>query len=117
MTIKQEQRAARLLEARARFFDEATSAARAHGWNENTYRSHENGARGFRPEKADEYARAFKVSFEWLWRGDHASPPSSPDLEAVMRELRALPADVQKDVIANLNSTLALVKKRGQVGG
>jgi len=31
-----------------------------------TYAAHENGTRGFGPEEADLYARAYKVDREWL---------------------------------------------------
>jgi phage repressor protein C with HTH and peptisase S24 domain len=47
-------------------FADATSAARAFGWNENTYRSHENGTRGLTRPVAMKYAKAFKVSAAWL---------------------------------------------------
>ncbi|CAO4179490.1 hypothetical protein EEDFHM_03529 [Methylorubrum populi] len=39
----------------------ATDAARRFGWNENTYRSHENGERGLKQSVAIKYARAFNV--------------------------------------------------------
>ena len=49
-------------------------AANAFGWNENTYKSHENGIRGDddRPPSADhvkKYASRFKVDFVWLYTG------------------------------------------------
>lgn len=47
-------------------FKEAAEAARAYGWNEVTYTSHENGTRGLRPAVAARYAKAFRVSPEWL---------------------------------------------------
>lgn len=37
----------------------AVEAARAFGWNENTYKSHENGERGIKPSIAQKYAAAF----------------------------------------------------------
>lgn len=48
----------------------ATDAARAFGWNENTYRSHENGARGLKGSIAERYAKAFRVSAAWLLTGE-----------------------------------------------
>ncbi|WWT39878.1 LexA-like protein [Microcystis phage Mwe-JY08] len=61
----------RLQKARRRAgYEDATAAARARGWNENTYRSHENGARGLKPDVARQYAKAFKVSPGWLLTGD-----------------------------------------------
>lgn len=37
----------------------ASDAAKAFGWNEHTYKSHENGIRGIRPDQAKKYATAF----------------------------------------------------------
>jgi hypothetical protein len=59
----------RLQEARASAgFDEASLAARALGIKEPTYLGHENGSRGFR-SRADQYARKYGVSLEWLLTG------------------------------------------------
>lgn len=50
----------RLRELRVRRgFSTASDAAKAFGWNEHTYKSHENGIRGIRPEMAKKYAAAF----------------------------------------------------------
>ena len=54
-------------------FENATEAARAFAWNENTYRSHENGERGLRLAIAERYARAFDASAAWLLTGEGAS--------------------------------------------
>ena len=50
-------------------FESATEAAESYGWNVNTYRSHENGARGLRFEALSRYARAFNASVTWLLTG------------------------------------------------
>lgn len=50
-------------------FADAAEAARRFGWTEVTYRSHENGTRNFTKEGAKRYARAFRVSPEWLMLG------------------------------------------------
>lgn len=72
----------RLQKARARAgFEDATAAARAYGWNENTYRSHENGMRGLRSDPARRYARAFRTSAAWLLTGEGSI--DNADLEAV----------------------------------
>jgi SOS-response transcriptional repressor LexA len=42
-----------------RGFSTASDAAKAYGWNEHTYKSHENGIRGIRPDAARKYASAF----------------------------------------------------------
>ena len=60
----------RLQIARARAgFANATDAARAFGFNENTFRSHENGERGI-SRAAARYARALRVSEGWLLTGE-----------------------------------------------
>lgn len=57
----------RLKAARKRAgFDSAADAARAYGWTESAYRHHENGTRGFGPDSAKKYGRAFKVKPGWL---------------------------------------------------
>lgn len=40
-------------------YSTAVDAARAFGWSEDTYKSHENGIRGIRPDAARKYASAF----------------------------------------------------------
>lgn len=60
----------RLQEARKKAgFPTAPDAARAFGWPETTYFSHENGARGLRPTVAEKYAKAYRVPAEWLLYG------------------------------------------------
>lgn len=57
-------------------FDDAASAARSLGVAVPTYVSHENGSRGFRAGSAENYARRFKVSVEWLLYGRQQSTKS-----------------------------------------
>lgn len=64
----------RLQQARKKAgFETASDAARAFGWNENTYRSHENGERGLKPATAARYAKCFKTSYGWLLTGEGVS--------------------------------------------
>lgn len=42
-----------------RGFSTARDAAKAFGWSEHTYKSHENGLRGIRPDAAKKYASAY----------------------------------------------------------
>jgi len=51
-------------------FATATDAAVHHGWNPNTYKSHENGIRGLRGTAPERYGRAFAVSPAWLQFGE-----------------------------------------------
>jgi len=57
----------RLRELRIRKgYESAVDAARAYGWNEHTYKSHENGIRGMRPDAARKYAAAFGSSAAYI---------------------------------------------------
>ena len=68
----------RLAWARAQAgYKSATDAARAFGWNENTYRSHENGERGLRRKVAETYAKAFHVTPAFLMLGAREGNRSS----------------------------------------
>jgi len=82
--------AGRLRHARLQsHFSSMRSAAQRFGWNENTYKSHELGIRrgGSLPEAdAKKYARAFRVSAEWLLTGrgsPEAPPPTSKTVPLV----------------------------------
>lgn len=57
---------------RAKGYASAAEAARAFGWNPNTYASNENGNASFSFRKAEDYARAFSVRAEWLYAGKGA---------------------------------------------
>lgn len=48
-------------------FERASDAAERFGWNENTYKSNENGNAPFSFKRAKEYADAFGVRAEWLY--------------------------------------------------
>lgn len=58
-------------------FESASAAADRFRWTESTYRAHENGNRGIPKRKAEIYARAFRVSVEWLilGRGEDRKKP------------------------------------------
>lgn len=53
----------------AKGFPTAAEAAKAFGWNEHTYKSHENGIRGIRLEAARKYALAFASSAAHILTG------------------------------------------------
>lgn len=67
--------AERLREARAKCYPSAQAAAEAFGWTVSTYRSHENGTRGFSIDDAKRYGRAFKVNPGWLLGLDKIEAP------------------------------------------
>lgn len=55
-------------------YETATDAARAFGWNEATYTSHENETRGIRSAVAQKYARAFNSTAAYIMHGTNGSP-------------------------------------------
>lgn len=72
------------------------AAAVSLGFNENTYKSHEQGIRqseGLKTRHLEKYARAFKVSQAWLatGKGDPLRPDLSTDeLDLARRLLKAM---------------------------
>lgn len=73
--IERDMRAARLKTARIRAgLGGYRKLSQTFGWNENTYKAHEQGKNGFDVGDAREYAKAFKVSLSWLMTGQ-----GSPD--------------------------------------
>lgn len=66
-------------------------AAERFSWNYNTYKSHENGARGLKKEAAERYAHSFKISISWLLTGEGADTPVlAPDELALLEKYRKL---------------------------
>lgn len=66
----------------------ARGAAERFGWNENTYKSHEQGIRGAEGIKSrhlEKYARAFRVNLAWLSHG--IGSPDAPELTADQVEM------------------------------
>lgn len=112
-------------------YSDATAAARAFGWNINTYRSHENSARGLRRDVAERYAKAFRVSAAWLLTGDGDDPMSCAragaisvdpeDLRAIVSLLlrsRGTPEDTAADladIVVECLSTPPLVSLDGDL--
>jgi len=83
--MSQRDRARRLRDARiGAGHDSARAAAKAFGWNINSYASNENGNAPFSYSAAKKYAAAFGVTAEWLYDGkgapetDAASLPREP---------------------------------------
>lgn len=65
--------------AKGGMFKYAVDAARFFHWDDNTYKSHENGIRNFPPDKAVQYARAFNVTAGWLLFGEGNNSLSQPN--------------------------------------
>lgn len=96
----------RLLLARERAgYRSARQAALSMGWTYPTYASHENGFRNFPQRVAERYARAFRVSPEFLMFGtnppdwaNHLKVQSMVELHAPLRSLRLF-TDAEGDVL------------------
>lgn len=58
-------------------FAGAKEAAAWLGVNANTYGQHDNGTRGFGRDKAEMYARRFRVNIEWLLTGKGPMRPKA----------------------------------------
>jgi hypothetical protein len=87
----------RLRQARiAAGFARASDAAARFGWNENTYKSNENGNAPFSFRKAKDYAEAFAVRAEWLY--DEAGAMLA-QTEPLVRIIGRVGADTEGAVI------------------
>ena len=92
MPMASDEAAMRLKAARAAAgFESAKSAAEAMGVPVASYIQHENGFRGFKRDRAEQYARRFRTTPEWLLFGRGRSPgapvePNASDLEQMIRE-------------------------------
>ena len=79
--------AARLQRARkAAGYEKASEAITAFGFSEYTYYQHENGTREPGKPLLERYAKAYKVSVDWILRGagDMKPPASDPDTADVI---------------------------------
>lgn len=72
-----------------RGFDTAADAAKAFGWNENTYKSHENGERGIKHDVAKKYAVAFKSTVAFILAGDEVPPAVQGIVNVALRGIVA----------------------------
>src|SRR3954469_5903374 len=86
----------RLRQARiAAGFERASDAATRFGWNENTYKSNENGNAPFSFRKARDYAEAFGVRAEWLY---DETAPTQAGSEPMVRIIGRVGADTEGTV-------------------
>lgn len=89
-------------------FETAADAARALGISYPTYAGHENGSSGFKNEAGDQYARKFKVRFEWLMigrgpmRSEVDAALSDPTIAAFHWVLPKLPEERRQRLLADL---------------
>lgn len=92
---------------RRKGYKRAADAAKAFGWNENTYKSHENGTRGLRQGPAARYGRALGVPAGWLLTGEgDPSVRQSPLESRLLDTFRTLP-ETEQEIVALLCESLA----------
>lgn len=87
---ERQRRAERLVQARLRSkLGGVRKVSKIFGWNENTYKSHDSGRTSFGLNDARKYAKAYKVSAQWLFMGVgdpddiETEPPSTADVPLV----------------------------------
>lgn len=93
-------KAERLREARIKAgFESAAEAAQRFGWPEAGYRHHENGIRGFGPDAARKYGRAFRVKPGWLLGLENVDngPPAEEPVEDRLRVIGSVAAGVWRE--------------------
>lgn len=101
-------------------YETAAEAAVAFGWPESTYRSHENGTRGFPAKKAPIYAKAFRVREEWLLlnKGEMLSGEDSTkraeDADRLVAIHQSLPDAGSRAELMRLAETILLAAKARQ---
>jgi len=92
----------RLKQAREKAgFQDAAEAARRFGWAASTYHGHENGSRGLRADVAQKYARAFRVSPDWLMfgKGDDMTGPADDAPESDLVPIYDIEASAGNGII------------------
>lgn len=106
--------AKRLREAReGAGYPTAAAAAREFGWNEATYRHHENGTRGFDSEQAFSYGKYYGVSPAWLLGFGKESAQNSAERLRALHETFDLPLgegrDLEDQLIKQVDSVLVRI--------
>jgi hypothetical protein len=92
---------------RRKGYNRPADAAKAYGWNENTYKSHENDMRGLRQKPAARYGRALGVPAGWLLTGEgDPSVRKSPLEGRLLDTFRTLP-ETEQEIVALLAESLA----------
>lgn len=84
-------------------YTSAQAAAEAFGWGVAGYRHHENGTRGFGPDAAKKYGRAFKVKPGWLLGMEGIDGGATQEIEAspVLHVGASVAAGVWKEAVAD----------------
>lgn len=103
----------RLRELRAKRFATAIEAARFFGWNENTYKSHENGERGIKPQVAKKYAQAFKSTASYILTGDNDTPVVQEVLSVPLRGIVAAGMYKPNDWLPDDEAEVPAISRKG----
>lgn len=93
-------------------FDKPRDAAKAYGWNINTYHSHENGHRNISKEGAIKYSRRFRVNLEWLLTGRGVKRNGPAPTQDSMDTRERLQTDLKLHAIASATVD-SLIEKHG----
>ena len=95
-------------------YSSRAAATTAHGWHLSTYTAHEKGQNKYDADAAIAYAKAFKVSPEWLMFGSQPyqmkAPPGSID-----GQLQGLPQPLRQKFEDRFNAMLEGVKILGKI--
>lgn len=78
-------------------FASPTEAARAFGWNEHTYKSHENGIRGIKVDAARKYAAAYGSTAGYILTGVNAGDQQIINQVAIAPLVGTVSAGVFRD--------------------
>jgi hypothetical protein len=109
----------RLRQARIKAgFNSRREATDLHGWTLSSYGAHENGQNDYNDEWAIVYAKAFKVSAQWLLFGtesDNNSEPNTHLPDSIDAQLAALPPEYSKRLIEKFNTMIEGVRTIGKI--
>lgn len=89
-------------------YSSVAEAARAFGWNVNTTASNENGNRTYSRTGAEKYARAYRVSLDWLLTGRGQMKGTDPEGAEIVDIWSRIP---ERDRLAAKRMLEGLTKK------
>lgn len=78
-----------------------SEAIEAFDFSEYTYYQHENGTREPGKPSLERYAKAYKVSIDWLWRGvgEAKAATADPDTAAVISIMGKLDESRRREIV------------------
>lgn len=100
----------RLREARERAgFTGPAEAAQHFNWNENSYKSRENGKRAILPASAEKYAKAYHVKAGWILFEEGPGPELTPEEMSVLSKFRMMGESHKRVVLEMCDSLLSTI--------